>query len=355
MLNFIKWLRGLDADLPRNESYEDHKKHCRAKKGRCPFDPAVAAEKAAREDSVAVARADQPHETRQEIQDAECDAVVRKYTKFDGTKSPFWMKAPNGKPTNLSERQWVLVRTPSFKRWFGDWEAVAVRKQWKDVEDPNVLCELRGEDISGIERAVDKSDISKIIASFGKVHNRKDGRIVSFPNNTAGKLIFVKSFVRAFKSLFEGSVRIYSEDVLETEGHKKHENVSGVHQYVNRFTYDGNDYFVRFAVRENKNGNPDERNNVHAAIVSDVGIYQCVGKVLAPKMPGFKTGWVGAKSGGKVPHADSKIAFFVNDVNPDEVSKAVDENGEPKVVRETSDGDPFSEFERDIGKGDRKP
>ncbi len=32
------------------------------------------------------------------------------------------MKAPNGKPTNLTERQWVQVRTPSFKAWFGDWE-----------------------------------------------------------------------------------------------------------------------------------------------------------------------------------------------------------------------------------------
>ncbi len=32
-----------------------------------------------------------------------------------------WLKAPNGKPTNLTERQWVQVRTPSFKKWFGDW------------------------------------------------------------------------------------------------------------------------------------------------------------------------------------------------------------------------------------------
>ena len=33
------------------------------------------------------------------------------------------MKAPNGKATNLSEQQWLVVRTPEFKRWFGDWEA----------------------------------------------------------------------------------------------------------------------------------------------------------------------------------------------------------------------------------------
>lgn len=50
------------------------------------------------------------------------DAVVADYTNPDGTKKPGWMRASNGKPTNLTERQWMQVRTPSFKRWFGDWE-----------------------------------------------------------------------------------------------------------------------------------------------------------------------------------------------------------------------------------------
>lgn len=36
----------------------------------------------------------------------------------DGT----FMKAPNGNPTNLTERQWLQVRTKEFKDWFGDWE-----------------------------------------------------------------------------------------------------------------------------------------------------------------------------------------------------------------------------------------
>lgn len=34
-----------------------------------------------------------------------------------------WLKAPNGRPTNLPEYQWLLVRTPAFKKWFGDWES----------------------------------------------------------------------------------------------------------------------------------------------------------------------------------------------------------------------------------------
>lgn len=35
----------------------------------------------------------------------------------DGT----FMKAPNGKDTNLTERQWLQVRTKNFINWFGDW------------------------------------------------------------------------------------------------------------------------------------------------------------------------------------------------------------------------------------------
>ena len=30
--------------------------------------------------------------------------------------------APNGKPSNLTEKQYVQVRTKAFKEWFGDWE-----------------------------------------------------------------------------------------------------------------------------------------------------------------------------------------------------------------------------------------
>lgn len=45
-------------------------------------------------------------------------AAVRKKAVADGT----FMKAPNGKETNLTEDQWLSVRTAAFKSWFGDWE-----------------------------------------------------------------------------------------------------------------------------------------------------------------------------------------------------------------------------------------
>jgi len=49
---------------------------------------------------------------------------IKQQAIADGT----FMKAPNGKPTNLTERQWLQVRTKAFKNWFGDWESLAESK-----------------------------------------------------------------------------------------------------------------------------------------------------------------------------------------------------------------------------------
>ena len=43
---------------------------------------------------------------------------IKTKAQSDGT----FMLAPNGEPTNLTERQWLQVRTEAFKKWFGDWE-----------------------------------------------------------------------------------------------------------------------------------------------------------------------------------------------------------------------------------------
>lgn len=49
------------------------------------------------------------------------EKLIVEKAKADGT----YMKAPNGKPTKLNERQWIQVRTQTFKSWFGDWEKAA--------------------------------------------------------------------------------------------------------------------------------------------------------------------------------------------------------------------------------------
>jgi len=60
-------------------------------------------------------------------------ADVRK--KYEGTDQ--WMKAPNGTDTKLTEEQWLTVRTPAFKEWFGDWE--------NDPENASKIVDENGE------------------------------------------------------------------------------------------------------------------------------------------------------------------------------------------------------------------
>lgn len=47
-------------------------------------------------------------------------------------------KAPNGKPTNLTEDQWLTVRTPTFKAWFGNWESGQGSKALDENGEPKV-------------------------------------------------------------------------------------------------------------------------------------------------------------------------------------------------------------------------
>lgn len=44
--------------------------------------------------------------------------IIKQQAIVDNT----FMKAPNGKSTNLTEKQWLQVRTKAFKDWFGDWK-----------------------------------------------------------------------------------------------------------------------------------------------------------------------------------------------------------------------------------------
>mgnify|MGYP002520688144 CR=1 FL=1 len=59
--------------------------------------------------------------------------AIKKKAIADGT----FMKAPNGKTTNLTERQWLQVRSKAFKEWFGDWE--------NDPENASKVVDENGE------------------------------------------------------------------------------------------------------------------------------------------------------------------------------------------------------------------
>ena len=55
----------------------------------------------------------------------------------DAEANNTYLKAPNGKATNLNEFQWAQVRTKNFKNWFGDWE--------NDPENASKILDDNGE------------------------------------------------------------------------------------------------------------------------------------------------------------------------------------------------------------------
>lgn len=86
-----------------------------------------------------------------------------------------FMKAPNGKSTNLNERQWLQVRTKAFKNWFGDWE--------NDPKNASKVVDENGEPL------VVYHGSPKQFSIFDKSKNKKgqwqnvDGSLIDFDTN----------------------------------------------------------------------------------------------------------------------------------------------------------------------------
>ncbi len=236
-----------------------------------------------------------------------------------------WLKAPNGEPTNLNERQWVLVRTPRFRKWFGDWE-LAQR-----------LAQVDGLSAIQVEgKPLDPTQAKEAYQALGRGKNRLDGREVRFVNSTLGKILRHKGFdvstlIPQLKEVFESSVPIYSEAEKVRAGHKAHPNFRGYHNYLGKIAANGREYLVRFTVQEKKAKTETIKkgfvpNEMHSVFVTDVEIYSAIPAVHT------KNGL--ATVAGESAIHDSKLQQFFEKARSAKknASKIVDENGEPKVI-----------------------
>ncbi|MDR1367246.1 MAG: hypothetical protein LBJ76_00820 [Candidatus Accumulibacter sp.] len=258
---------------------------------------------------------------------------------YGGKRS--YQKAKSAKKTKLNYRQWIQVRTPEFKNWFGDWEAArGVRK----------LDKTKAANLDGVTPASDQKAVEALFKGFGPVKNTEDGRSVTFPVGMAGKIVRHKGFdvkriAGAFDKLFANAVPMGSELEERREGHKAHPEISAYHHYVSKFEQDGQAYYVRFSVQEMtaKEGQPG-RNLAHSSFVSEVAVYEqganpesAGGRVIDPVL-----------TEGAAP-VDRKLAQWLEKGNPATVSKVVDpETGEPKVVYHGTDAE-FSRFMKKYG------
>ncbi len=125
--------------------------------------------------------ADTPRPTDAEIAEAQRqkDEVKAKWTNPDGTMKKGYHCAPNGKPSRLSEEQWLLVRTPNFKKWFGDWEKSAYANAAMDFLEKTAPVK----ELSGKEFQKDGVKLTEKVPAFFKsinnvAHNEELGDVV---------------------------------------------------------------------------------------------------------------------------------------------------------------------------------
>lgn len=150
-----------------------------------------------------------------------------------------WLKAPNGKVTKLTEGQWLVVRTPNFKAWFGDWEnnpREASKAVDQETGEPKVYFHGGARSIDMFKSLADRtwdeydnhgiyfSPNSEASSNFAilKSEKIKDGAAVVYPVflclRNPKEVTYSRSFSREQKEAllgdgFDGAIEIGGERV----------------------------------------------------------------------------------------------------------------------------------------------
>lgn len=238
-------------------------------------------------------------------------AAVRKKAVADGT----FMKAPNGKDTNLTEDQWLSVRTEAFKNWFGDWEKVA---RFKAAVEKIMSMEPVAA-ISGQEFQKDGIPLTEKVTKFWK--ERFNGVAIS-PELGEVRLDLegVKSSIGHGIGSLKSAAFACVEDVIRNGvvfDRQKNWKERGYDTAVIAapVTIKGVEYVCEVVV--------EQRTNRQGFYLHEVEIKKKLEDV-------FKT----STEGGTPQASRSILALRAEDVKREEegMSKVVDENGEPLVV-----------------------
>ena len=265
------------------------------------------------------------YQSATDVPSAEKEAVRKQY---EGTEQ--WMKAPNGEPTNLTEDQWIVVRTPAFKAWFGDWEAEAEKQKYLNTAPINVTEKkiTKSGGVTARDAAFAWADAYlpvQVSTRFGEVEINRTSVKDSLGHG------FSQKKLDAITSLPEGM------KVAAFIGEAKDFNGADIDNgyFCYPIMYQGEKQVVFCRARRDVNSN---KIYVHEVWTEDEirGIpLQTAAKFSNSKPHGGNTLY------------KSILADFLNKGN--ECSKIVDENGEPLVVYHGSDAE-FEVFDRAKGR-----
>lgn len=258
---------------------------------------------------------------------AEETADIKAKAISDGT----FMKAPNGEGTNLTERQWLQVRTKAFKRWFGDWEKAARIEKLKKTKP----IEITGEEYKGKYELNVKSGHKWILDNLRGTYTIKDtGEKVNLSRVSANEItshgeredIHLKSFA-VIPQMIENAIFIE-----ETDNYKGNSKYDKYKYYVVGLSVDGVPYTARIVVGE-KNGKT----------YYDHELTQIEKGTIIDSLNGTTTSV--AKNDNAFSEYKDKRLFSLLQTNS---SKVVDENGEPMVVYHGTNKFGFTVFDKEF-------
>ena len=203
------------------------------------------------------------HQLNQSAIENELQLVKEKYWNTDE-----WMKAPDGTPTKLTERQWLITHSETFKKWFGGWGTV--EKYNRLMHSKPVECNrtaFRGASAKEIGKAAKElyRALFPVSRESGKrdepaVIRNRDGEYIRMPFSAAKELVrhsaenSTLQLIPNLKELIAKSVFLY-EDAKDPDRVKKlNQSTVSYRYYGMKIKLDGKECFARIVVREEANG-----------------------------------------------------------------------------------------------------
>lgn len=125
--------------------------------------------------------------------------------------------APNGKPSNLTPEQYKLVRTPAFKKWFGDWENDPAHASKIVDENGEPLILYHGTDINFNEYDLTKIGEGSDLLGKG-IYLTENENVANFYASLVAKKRYIKGYETG---IFGTESPLYEKDADEkAEKHK---------------------------------------------------------------------------------------------------------------------------------------
>lgn len=276
--------------------------------------------------------------------------------------------APNGKPSNLTEKQYAQVRTRAFKRWFGDWERVAKSKLGNNIGDIDI-SEIINEDNSinfdKLEEITDKyfktADSSLFKQNRETLRERKE--------HHDGETNTLEHLQNVVKTASELNIR---EDlkptlVLAAALHDISKPFHGgqIHGYqsvdiINKLFKGNINNLVKFAIRhhmltldESKSFTQEDANRIiQDAKDNNLNINDAIDVLLALNTADIIRGrnlsvidkYTNKSLINTINSEIPRKRLLLENATTNDVSKVVDENGEPLVVYHYTDNEGLTKF-----------